>query len=237
MRRESLNTFFAAYRPFLGFKKESFDQTIKRINGFYAKDPSLYHLALHQQPNGEENNERLEFLGDAVLDVVIAEILYVKFPDRGEGQLTHMKSELVKASSLNRLASAVGITPLIITNLSVGELSESKVPGSALEAWVGAIYLDRGIQAAKRFIEKTIIGPHVDWSTIESQNTDYKSQVLQWAQRKNVALKTQFEQAQYKGGFGFLAKMQVNEHTSEGLGRSKKIAEQKAAQKLLEKIK
>ena len=218
------------------FQRSPLEHTIKRINGFYAKDPSIYQLALHQQPNGKKNNERLEFLGDAVLDAVIAEILYRKFPDKEEGLLTQMKSELVKASSLNRLASAIGLTPLIITNLSANEMSESKVPGSALEAWVGAIYLDRGYDTAKKFIQHTLINLNVDWSIIASQNTDYKSQVLQWAQRQNMTLKTQFETAQYRGGPGFLATMQLNGREAEGLGRSKKIAEQKASQVLLEKL-
>ena len=218
------------------FKRSPLEHTIKRISGFYAKDPSIYQLALHQQPNGEKNNERLEFLGDAVLDAVIAEILYRKFPDKEEGLLTQMKSELVKASSLNRLASAIGLTPLIITNLSANEMSESKVPGSALEAWVGAIYLDRGYDTAKKFIQHTLINLNVDWSIIASQNTDYKSQVLQWAQRQNMTLKTQFEPAQYRGGAGFLATMQLNGCEAKGLGRSKKIAEQKASQVLLEKL-
>ena len=209
--RLHLKEFLANKRIASLFQRSPLEHTIKRINGFYAKDPSIYQLALHQQPNGKKNNERLEFLGDAILDAVIAEILYRKFPDKEEGLLTQMKSELVKASSLNRLASAIGLTPLIITNLSANEMSESKVPGSALEAWVGAIYLDRGYDTAKKFIQHTLINLNVDWSIIASQNTDYKSQVLQWAQRQNMTLKTQFEPAQYRGGrfFGHNATQRV----------------------------
>lgn len=215
-------------------KKNPFEQKIRSINGFSAKDESLYTLALHQTANGQENNERLEFLGDAVLDAVIAEVLYKRFPEKEEGLLTQMKSELVKATSLNRLANCLGITPLVVTNLSQEEMEESKVPGSALEAWIGAIYMDRGYAMAKQFVGQKMINPYVDWSVVESQNTDYKSQLLQRVQQNGQNLITSFEQAEYKKGAGFLAIIQWGDITAKGLGRSKKIAEQRAAQKLLE---
>lgn len=218
-------------------KKSSFENTIFSINGFGAKDPNLFTLALHQTTNGRENNERLEFLGDAVLDAVIAEVLYRKFSEKEEGLLTQMKSELVKASSLNRLSNRIGITPLIVTNLTQSELEESKVPGSALEAWIGAIYIDSGHVKAKQFIQQKILNPHIDWTLIESQNTDYKSQLLQHAQQTGQKVTVCFDDAEYKNGSGFLATIQWGGWTEKGLGRSKKIAEQRAAQNLLKSIK
>lgn len=217
-------------------KKSSFENTIRSINGFGAKDPSLFTLALHQA-NGKENNERLEFLGDAVLDAVIADVLYRKFSEKEEGLLTQMKSELVKASSLNRFSNSIGITPLIVTNLNQEELEESKVPGSALEAWIGAIYLDGGYVKAKQFVLQKILIPHVDWSLVESQNTDYKSQLLQRAQQAGQKVVVSFDPAEYKKGSGFLATVQLGDLAETGLGRSKKIAEQRAAQNLLKSIK
>ena len=218
-------------------KKSSFENTILSINGFGAQDSSLFTLALHQTTNGKENNERLEFLGDAVLDAVIADVLYRKFSEKEEGLLTQMKSELVKASSLNRLSNCIGITPLIVTNLSQAELEESKVPGSALEAWIGAIYLDGGYVKAKQFVQQKMLIPHIDWSLIESQNTDYKSQLLQYAQQTGQKVSVHFDAAEYKKGSGFLAIIQWGDWKETGLGRSKKIAEQRAAKNLLKSIK
>ncbi len=217
-------------------EKSSFENTIYLINGFVAKDPNLFRRALLQTTNGKENNERLEFLGDAVLDAIIAEVLYRKFSEKEEGLLTQMKSELVKASSLNRLANIIGVSPLIVTNLSQEELEESKVPGSALEAWIGAIYLDGGYAKAKQFVHQKILIPHIDWSLVESQNTDYKSQLLQHAQQTGQKVSVRFDPAEYKKGAGFLATIQWGDWLETGLGRSKKIAEQRAAQNLLKSI-
>ena len=218
-------------------KKSSFENTILSINGFGAKDPNLFTLAIHQTTKGKENNERLEFLGDALLDAIIADVLYRKFSEKEEGLLTQMKSELVKASSLNRLANNIGITPLVVTNLSQGELEESKVPGSALEAWIGAIYLDGGVVKAKQFVQQKMLTPHIDWSLVESQNTDYKSQLLQHAQQTGQNVIVHFDPAEYKKGSGFLATIQWGDWSETGLGRSKKIAEHRAAQNLLKLIK
>ena len=224
------------FRKMWFVRKSSFEKIIKSINGFYAKDQNLFRLAIHQTTNGQENNERLEFLGDAVLDVIIADVLYTKYPEKEEGVLTQMKSELVKATSLNRLANCTGITPLVVTNLSPEEMEESKVPGSALEAWIGAIYLDRGYTKAKQFVHQKILFPHVDWLVVQSQNTDYKSQLLQRAQQSGQKIIISFEPTQYKKGSGFLAKVQWGTDSATGLGRSKKIAEQRAAQNLLEVV-
>lgn len=226
-----------SFRKRWSSKKNSFENIIRSINGFGAKDPNLFTLALHQTTNGKENNERLEFLGDAVLDAVIADALYRKFSEKEEGLLTQMKSELVKASSLNRLSKCIGIIPLIVTNLSQAELEESKVPGSALEAWIGAIYLDGGYGKAKQFVQQKILIPHIDWTLIETQNTDYKSQLLQYAQQRGQKVTVCFDPAEYKKSSGFLATIRWGGRTETGLGRSKKIAEQLAAQNLLKSIK
>ena len=128
-------------------------------------------------------------------------------------------------------------TTLIVTNLTQEELEESKVPGSALEAWIGAIYLDGGYAKAKQFVQQKILNPHVNWSLIESQNTDYKSQLLQYAQQTGQKITVCFDPAEYKKGSGFLATIQWGNKSITGLGRSKKIAEQRAAQNLWEAIK
>ena len=231
-----MDLFGNVFRKRWFVEKNSFENTIQSINGFCSKDPTLFKLAIHQTTNGKENNERLEFLGDAVLDAVIADVLYRKFSEKEEGLLTQIKSELVKASSLNRLANCLGITSLIVTNLSQEEMEESKVPGSALEAWIGAIYLDVGYAKSKQFIQQKILKLHVDWAVVESQNTDYKSQLLQRAQQAGQKVKVSFEAAEYKKASGFIATIQWDDRLKTGIGRSKKIAEQRAAQNLLETI-
>ena len=111
------------------------------------------------------------------------------------------------------------------------------MPGSALEAWIGAIYLDGGYVKAKQFVQQKILIPHIELDLVESQNTDYKSQLLQHAQQTGQKVSVRFDAAEYKKGAGFLATIQWGDITETGFGRSKKIAEQRAAQKLLKSIK
>ena len=132
---------------FASLKRASFDKKIKAIIGFWPKEASLYKLALRhasaypfRKKKGERNNERLEFLGDAVIDLIVADILYYRYPSEDEGYLTKLRSKIVSRNNLNRVADELGIPNLVVANLK-GNHSES-IYGDALEALIGAMYLD-----------------------------------------------------------------------------------------------
>jgi len=149
---------------FASLKRASFDKKIKAIIGFWPKEASLYKLALRhasaypfRKKKGERNNERLEFLGDAVIDLIVADILYYRYPSEDEGYLTKLRSKIVSRNNLNRVADELGIPNLVVANLK-GNHGES-IYGDALEALIGALYLDHGMTRVERFVVQKIIDP------------------------------------------------------------------------------
>lgn len=157
--------------------------------GVSPKQIPLYVEALtHASANGRQrevflrNNERLEFLGDAVIELVVSEYIYVKYPDMQEGDLTRLRARLVCRSSINEWAKELEVDRAM--QEVMGFLPEAKhLLGDALEALVGAIYLDLGLEAARRALEFSILCGRVDWEDTLEHLVDYKSLVLQWAQR------------------------------------------------------
>ena len=147
-------------------KKDEYALTLERIIGFYPDQISIYKQAfLHKSiiQNTElqsfESNERLEFLGDAVLDSVISHYLYQKFPKQDEGYLTKLRSRLVSRHTLNNLGVKIGLQELMQSNL---ERASKSVYGDALEALIGAIYLDKGYSFTQTFIEEKLLQNHID---------------------------------------------------------------------------
>ena len=147
-------------------KKDEYALTLERIIGFYPHQVSIYKQAfLHKSTlhNTElqsfESNERLEFLGDAVLDSVISHYLYYKFPKENEGYLTRLRSRLVSRKTLNNLGVKIGLQELMQSNL---ERASKSVYGDALEALIGAIHLDKGYVFAQKFIEDKLLENHID---------------------------------------------------------------------------
>jgi ribonuclease-3 len=213
--------------------------------GSKPKNLSLYKLALqHTSASKEsaksgfrESNERLEYLGDAILGAVIADFLFKKFPYKEEGFLTDIRSRIVNRESLNNLARKIGLNKLIVfdgTRKTV--LTHKSMHGDALEALVGAIYLDRGFKYCKKFIIKGLIGPHFDLDQIILTNSNFKSLIIEWAQRENKSLR--FEIIEEKGNLHnkeFIAQIVIDEKPfTTGSGYSKKKAEQAAAEKSCE---
>ena len=178
------------------FKKYNQEETqlSKAIHNITGKKPlnlGLYKLAtLHSSASKEkingnrESNERLEFLGDAVLDLVIAEYLFKRFPFKDEGFLTDIRARMVNRDSLNQLALKIGIPDIIKFNKNLKSIPRS-VLGNALEAIVGAVYLDRGYLFCKNFVDKKLIIPHFDISEIVKNNPNQKSIIIEWAQKEN----------------------------------------------------
>lgn len=182
-----------------------------------------------------ESNERLEYLGDAVLGMAVAEYLFNKYPFKDEGFLTEVRSRLVNREHLNRLAKKIGLADVIRYNghLKANGQSFKSIYGDALEALVGAIYLDKGYKETKIFIFKKLIIPHTDLDDIIKTTTNFKSKIIEWSQKENKDLKFDVkEQSGEKHFKKFEAKVFVgNKEISVGHGLSKKKAEQNAAEK------
>jgi ribonuclease-3 len=158
--------------------------------GFVPGNISLYKMAFRHRSapvarkNGtKSNNERLEFLGDAVLGSVIAELLFKIYPYKEEGFLTEMRSKIVNRSNLNQLSRKLGFDKLIEYDARTVGGNQGSMSGDAFEALIGAVYLDKGYNFTKTFLKKTIISPHVDIAMLERTETNYKSKLIEWCQR------------------------------------------------------
>lgn len=185
------------------------------------------------------NNERLEFLGDAILGAVIADFLYNRFPQQDEGFLTKNRSKLVNRAFLTRLTFDMGLNVFIDSN-TTKNIDKSHIYGDALEALIGAIYLDRGFLQAKYFVTKKILSQFVNLNEIEQKDTNFKSQLIEWSQKnkKEVVFETTEEVAKDKSKPPlFIAVVKVdNKIFGKGTGTSKKEAQQNAARETLKKL-
>ena len=175
------------------------------------------------------DNERLEFLGDAVLDTIIGDMLFAAYPDKGEGFLTRMRSKLVSRQQLNALAKKIGIERVLESN--VARSQESSVPGNAVEALIGALFLDRGFDRTRKVVVN-LLHAHFDVAEIEKEDRDGKSRLLEWGQKRRK--KVEFV-VREEGGTGrgkhYVAEVRINgDVRGTGQGTSKKVAEQDAAQ-------
>ena len=201
-----------------------------------------YQLALMHRSKIEElaqNNERLEFLGDAILGSIVAEYLFKKYPSQPEGYLTEIRSRIVRRETLNNVALRMGLNKLVQYNQNDRGLSRSHIFGNALEALIGAVYLDKGFARTRTFILKQIIKPYIDLEQIESTDTNYKNQLLSWAQKQGHTLTfdTLEETTEGSRKVFTVGIMLNNELIASGNGYNKKEAGQVAAQKALEKLK
>ena len=175
------------------------------------------------------NNERLEFLGDAVLDAVVGQFLFTKYPDQGEGFLTRMRSKLVSRHQLNILAKHVEIERVVDSN--IGRSQETSVPGNALEALIGALFIDKGFEKTNTAVLK-LITKHFDLKTVEHEDRDNKSRLLEWGQKKKKKVEFHIteENARHGRGKFYIAEVRVDGVArGTGKGNSKKKAEQDAA--------
>lgn len=159
------------------------------ILGFYPRNIELYKQALthrsvnHKNSEGKKyNNERLEYLGDAILGAVVGDILYRHFPGKKEGFLTNVRSRVVQRETLGRLADDMGLTELIQSNL-MGKTHNSYMAGNAFEALIGAVYLDRGYEFCVKFVNERILGKYINLEKIASKESNFKSRFLELCQK------------------------------------------------------
>lgn len=217
-----------------------------RILGFYPRNIRLYEQALLHKSTAVRsekgrplNNERLEFLGDAILDAIVGDIAYQHFEGKREGFLTNTRSKIVQRETLNKLAVEIGLDKLIKYSTRSSS-HNSYMYGNAFEAFIGAIYLDRGYECCKQFMQKKIIEPYIDLDKLSRKEVNFKSKLIEWSQKNKMEVS--FELIEQ-----FLDKENNPVFQTEvriegilggaGTGYSKKESQQNAAQMALKKIK
>ena len=211
---------------------------LEHLLGFTPKHLPYYQLAFTHRSNIEviaENNERLEFLGDAILGAIVAEYLFKKYPYQPEGFMTEMRSRMVRRESLNSVALRMGLNKMIEYNQNDRSLGRSHIFGNALEALVGAVYLDQGYPRTRQFILKQIVKAYMDMDTIESTDTNYKNKLLSWGQRsgKKVDYETISELAEGSRKVFTIAVVVDGAEVTRGTGYNKKEASQDASKKAI----
>ncbi len=206
--------------------------------GYAPHNIELYKLALiHKSASivladgSQINNERLEYLGDAVIESVTSDYLYIQYPTENEGFLTQLRSKIVSRQSLNKLAKAIGLDQHIISNAS-GSFSQKHIFGDAFEALIGAIYLDMGYDFVNRLLINSIYYKHLDIDALLTSETDFKSRLIEWAQKEHLPIR--FNTSNDKESTSlkplFYSKVIIGGvEVGHGVGNSKKEAEQRAA--------
>lgn len=212
-----------------------------KILGFYPYNITLYEQALTHKSssiklsNGKWiNNERLEFLGDAILDAIVADIVFKEFEYKKEGFLTNMRARIVQRETLNKLALNLGLDKLVKTSTRITQ--NTHMYGNALEALIGAIYLDQGYRVSKRFVKERLINQYLNIEQVAKEDENYKSRLIEWGQKYKIPV--DFEvvdssiDAQNNPTFKSVAYI-CGKVAGEGVGRSKKESQQHAAAEAL----
>ena len=217
-----------------------------RILGFYPRNLKYYQQALLHKSTAVRsdegrllNNERLEFLGDAILDAVVGDIVYRHFEGRREGFLTNTRSKIVQRETLNKLAVEIGLDKLVKTS-NRSQSHNSYLYGNAFEAFIGAIYLDRGYDCCMQFIEQKILKQYIDLDKMSRKEMNFKSRLIEWCQKNKMQV-----------SFELIDQVMDKDHSptfstevhiegipaGSGTGYSKKESQQKAAQMALKILK
>lgn len=227
---------------FLNFKKNSsVNQQIKNVLGLTPNNIVLYHTALSHSSVKEapdENNERLEYLGDAVLSGIVADYLFKRYPYKGEGFLTEMRSKMVNRQQLNDIALKMGINKITLYNKFDNSLRSSQIFGNTLEAIIGAVYLDKGYTKTLHWVLKQIVIPHMFVDELENIDINLKNKLIGWASRNGNKLSFDVAEEKIENGRRVFTINAVlnNEVLSFGKGYTKKDASQIAAQAAIEKL-
>jgi ribonuclease III len=229
--------------PFLAGRKSQEDLDLIRFFiekfGYRPKNLELFYEAITHRSIAfatpkEFSNERLEFLGDAILDAIIAEFLYQKFPDQDEGYLTKVKSKVVSRKTLSDLGEELELRKILRYNKG-RSINLTSLEGNAFEAIIGAIYLDSSFEAVKKILHHHIFRKYVDLNKILIEEIDFKSKLFIWSQKRRLELEFQvLLEENTHGTWKYEVMVQVNgTNYGKGTGASKKIAEQAAARETL----
>ncbi|MDR2914176.1 MAG: ribonuclease III [Tannerella sp.] len=218
--------------------------SLYKILGFYPDNIKLYEQAfIHRsisslQYGKRSNNERLEFLGDAVLDAIIADLVYKHFPNKREGFLTNTRSKIVQRESLNNIALELGIDKKV-TSMPYATTHHKYMYGNALEALIGAIYLDQGYRCCCQFVEKHIIDKYISLDKLASQEVNFKSRLLEWGQKTKLHIEFDLIETftDEEGSPVFQTSVSLEgTPLGIGIGSTKKESQQLAAKTVIQKI-
>lgn len=223
------------------FKKSPFESNLRMLIGYRTANVLLFQTALNHRSVKEsptENNERLEFLGDAIISSVVAEYLFKKYPYKGEGFLTEMRSKMVNRQQLNNIAIQMGLRRLTQFNKMDGGLKSSQIFGNTLEALVGAIYLDKKYDFTKNWIVEKMIQPYLFMDDLEQIDINIKNKIIGWAlkQGKQVDFVLAGEQLEGRRRLFTINVVLDGEVVASQKGFTKKDASQVAAQKAIEAL-
>lgn len=216
-----------------------------KILGFYPRNIEIYQQALLHKSSSVKakgrllNNERLEFLGDAILDAVVADIVYKRFEGKREGFLTNTRSKIVQRETLNQIAVKIGLDKLIKYTTRQSS-HNSYMCGNAFEALVGAIYLDRGYATCKFFMEERIIKPYLNLEKLSRKEVNFKSKLIEWGQKNKFLIEFNLLEQTVDEQQNPVFETQVvveQVPAGQGKGYSKKESQQEAAHETLNKIK
>jgi ribonuclease-3 len=215
---------------------------LQNVLGFTPQKLNLYKTALSHRSvreGADENNERLEFLGDAILSSIVAHYLFMRYPYKEEGFLTEMRSKMVNRNQLNDIAVKIGLKKITFFNRFDNSLKISQIFGNTLEALVGAVYLDKGYEQTKKWVTQQIINPHLYMQDLENLDINQKNKLYGWANKNGKQLEFETLDEKLENGrrlFTIAAKID-GEVIAEAKAFNKKDASQVAAQIAVEKLK
>jgi len=228
-------------RPFrrnFGTDKE-FYRSIDDLFGFVPHNIELYKLALiHRsaslvlEDGRTVNNERLEFLGDAVIEAVTSDYLYIEFPDCDEGFMTKLRSKIVSRQSLNAIARSIGLDRCLIVDANNSTAAQKHIFGDAFEAMMGAIYLDQGYNFVNRLLINRLYRDHLSLEELTESENDFKSRLIEWSQKNHHTIRFHTQRQEHSSSNRPLFRSTVlidNIEVGHGSGESKKEAEQQAS--------
>ena len=213
-------------------------KAIQFILGYNTKKPELFKLALlHKSIKSDESNERLEFLGDAILGLIVAKHLFKLYPFKDEGFLTKIRSKIVSRDSLNDVGRKMGLKKLINVKKFKSK-SYNSIYGDALEAIIGACYLEKGFDFCEKKVIKNIILPYFDLEKLTTQTHNFKSKILEWAQKEKISINFIVEKTSKSSRLSeFKSILKIDgKNVSTGYGKSKKNAEKDASRIACEKL-
>lgn len=240
--------FLRVAKSYFSFLYSAEEQKVRRafrsVTGFYPVNLSLYQLAMRHSSTApvnvkgfRESNERLEYLGDAILGMIVAEWLFTKFPFKEEGFLTEIRAKIVNREALNMVSRKIGLKDLIEFQRTSRAGSPKSIYGDSLEALIGAIYLDKGYNKSRNFVIKKLLIPHYDLELLVNTISNFKSKIIEWAQKENKDLTFEVEESEDPANKQFIAQVIIDDESFEkGHGLSKKKAEQDAARRTIEKL-
>ena len=227
------------YQLIFSFRKSEFEKSVYMLIGYQTTKMVLFHTAFNHRSlkeNPSENNERMEFLGDAIISSVVAEYLFKKYPYKGEGFLTEMRSKMVNRQQLNHIAIQMGLKKMTRFNKLDGGLKSSQIFGNTLEALVGAIYLDKQYEFTKKWIIEKMIQPYLFMDELEQIDINIKNKIIGWAlkQGKQIDFVLADETLEGRRRLFTINIVIDGEVITSQKGFTKKDASQIAAQKAIE---